>query len=401
MDVFTVLAPDTGEGSGGTAGETGGTVTGGSGGFSDVRSDDVSGASGEVASLAWDGGHDTGVADVPQGLDGSTAGSPDSPLVDLASDGPLDVPLGRGGAGGSAGDAARDIATGGKNGSGGAAGGGGSTAKGGAGGSGRGGSGAGGAVADAAVSTCKGYQGVDGGIDGGFSQGLVAYYPCEQVSGTTLPDLSGNARNATLGETVSGTGGTPGASGYSVAAGKVNNALLLNKASKGYAALPAGILAGACEATIATWVYVNSQTDWQRIWDFGQTPPATGDATVYMFLATTNGVTMVPRFAISLAGNGSEQTMDGDAELPIGAWKHIAVVLGTGGGILYVDGVQVGANPAMTLRPADLGSTANNYLGRSQFSWDPYLDGNVDDFRVYNRALSPSEIKALFAYTGS
>jgi hypothetical protein len=26
---------------------------------------------------------------------------------------------------------------------------------------------------------------------------------------------------------------------------------------------------------------------------------------------------------------------------------------------------------------------------------DPYLDGNIDDFRIYDRALSASEILAL------
>jgi hypothetical protein len=29
----------------------------------------------------------------------------------------------------------------------------------------------------------------------------------------------------------------------------------------------------------------------------------------------------------------------------------------------------------------------NDYIGHSQFSWDPTLDGNIDEFRVYNRAL--------------
>jgi hypothetical protein len=55
----------------------------------------------------------------------------------------------------------------------------------------------------------------------------------------------------------------------------------------------------------------------------------------------------------------------------------------------------------MTLRPADLGSTPNNYIGRSQFSWDPYFDGDIDELRIYNRALSADAIKALFAYAGS
>jgi hypothetical protein len=33
----------------------------------------------------------------------------------------------------------------------------------------------------------------------------------------------------------------------------------------------------------------------------------------------------------------------------------------------------------------------------SQFPTDPDLDGSIDDFRIYDRALSPSEIKPLAA----
>jgi hypothetical protein len=103
------------------------------------------------------------------------------------------------------------------------------------------------------------------------------------------------------------------------------------------------------------------------------------------------------RFAISLGGYASayQQSMDGQAELSPGVWNHVAVVLGPSGGSLYVNGALVGANTAMTLRPADLGNTPNNWIGRSQFSRDPFFDGSIDDFRVYDRALSPAEVQAL------
>jgi hypothetical protein len=109
----------------------------------------------------------------------------------------------------------------------------------------------------------------------------------------------------------------------------------------------------------------------------------------------------VIRFAISVGGNSSdhEQSMDGQAALTPGVWKHVAVVLGPSGGILYVNGAQVGANAAMTLRPADLGNTQNSWIGRSQFSWDPTFDGNIDELRIYDRALSPAEIQALASGT--
>jgi len=47
------------------------------------------------------------------------------------------------------------------------------------------------------------------------------------------------------------------------------------------------------------------------------------------------------------------------------------------------------------VRPSNLGNTANNWIGRSQFAVDPFFDGFIDDFRIYSRALSATEIAAL------
>jgi hypothetical protein len=55
----------------------------------------------------------------------------------------------------------------------------------------------------------------------------------------------------------------------------------------------------------------------------------------------------------------------------------------------------VARNTGVTQRPSGLGATTANYLGRSQYSGDPYLNGQLDDFRLYSRKLSASEIAAL------
>ena len=73
----------------------------------------------------------------------------------------------------------------------------------------------------------------------------------------------------------------------------------------------------------------------------------------------------------------------------------MAVTLNGSTGTLYVDGVQVGTNTAMTITPTMLGATTQNWIGRSEFSSDPYLNGLVDGFRIYNRALSASEVLAV------
>ena len=45
--------------------------------------------------------------------------------------------------------------------------------------------------------------------------------------------------------------------------------------------------------------------------------------------------------------------------------------------------------------PADLGTTTNNWLGRSQWDADGYFDGLLDEVRIYSEALSEAEIRWL------
>src|SRR5262249_30994499 len=78
-----------------------------------------------------------------------------------------------------------------------------------------------------------------------------------------------------------------------------------------------------------------------------------------------------------------------------GTWTHIAVTLSGNTGTLYVNGVAVATNANMTIHPADLGNTNQNYLGDSQYAADPSLQGSIDDFRIYNRALSANEVTQL------
>jgi hypothetical protein len=51
-----------------------------------------------------------------------------------------------------------------------------------------------------------------------------------------------------------------------------------------------------------------------------------------------------------------------------------------------------------TILPRDLGAvTIQNWIGRSQFSADPYFAGLIDDFRIYDHALTASQAAQLYA----
>ena len=248
---------------------------------------------------------------------------------------------------------------------------------GGAGGTSSGGAGGtGGASSGGAGGTSSG--GVGGATGGAGGQPpLFAYYPFDQTAGPTIPDASGNGHAGTL----AGTATFP--------AGVIGNALSLTGVSGDYVSLPSALLQTVTNVTITLWVNVRADQTWQRVFDFGSS------TNVYMFLTPHVGGATIARFAISTSGNANEQRLDTTSVLPLGAWTHVAIVLGTGG-TLYLNGTVAGTNTALTLRPADLGATTNNWLGRSQFTADPAFNGQIDDLRVYASALTASQIATIY-----
>ena len=101
------------------------------------------------------------------------------------------------------------------------------------------------------------------------------------------------------------------------------------------------------------------------------------------------------RFAITTNNGVGEQAIVGTAALPTGQWVHVAVTLAGATGTLYVNGVVVGTNTAMTTAPFRMSSTSQNWLGRSQWPSDPYFNGLIDEFRIYNGVLTQAQIAAL------
>ena len=148
------------------------------------------------------------------------------------------------------------------------------------------------------------------------------------------------------------------------------------------------LLSTLTNSTFTAWVNLSGTGGaWQRIFDFG-----TGN-TNYMFL-TSNAGGQNARFAIRTATVG-EQMVTGPSALGTG-WHHLAIVINAASMTLrlYQDG-SLAVSGTTTLLPKDLGSTTQNWLGRSQYTADPFFNGALDDLRIYNRALSESEVRYL------
>jgi hypothetical protein len=167
--------------------------------------------------------------------------------------------------------------------------------------------------------------------------------------------------------------------------GRLGNAVALCGNGE-YVTLPSGVASNLTDFTISAWVNPAQNSTWSRLFDFGN-GPATN-----MFLTLNSGNQL--RFAITAGGAGGEQQINGTGTLPLNTWSHVAVTLSGTTGTLYVNGQVVGTNSNMTLHPSNLGVTSQNWIGRSQYS-DPYLDGAVDDFQIYSRALSASDMATL------
>jgi fibronectin type 3 domain-containing protein len=206
---------------------------------------------------------------------------------------------------------------------------------------------------------------------------VSAYLKFNETSGTAASDTTGNGWNGTL------------VNGPLWAAGRFGNAVDFD-GTNDHVTLPTGVVNGLTNFTIATWVYLDTLSNWSRIFDFGS------GTSVNMFLTPRNGSTNTVRFAITTNGAGGEQQISGSSALPTGVWTHVAVTRSGTTGILYVNGAEVGRNIAMSLSPGSLGATTQNYIGRSQYA-DPYLDGRVDEFRIYSNALGPAAVEALYA----
>jgi hypothetical protein len=205
---------------------------------------------------------------------------------------------------------------------------------------------------------------------------LHTYLPFNEGSGTSAADTSGNGHNGTL---VNAAWANDRLTGKAVSLNGGN----------AYVSLPGGLMWGVTDCTIAAWVFWNGSNLQQRIFDFGK------DRSCYMFL-TPNGSGNVLRFTITPTGSTTgEQTIASTAALPIGVWTHVAVTLSGATGTLYVNGVAVGTNSAM--RPDQFRTiyTSQNWIGRSQWPADPYFNGLIDEFRIYNGVLTQAQIAAL------
>lgn len=174
--------------------------------------------------------------------------------------------------------------------------------------------------------------------------------------------------------------------------GQSDAAVNLVKTSSSYMQLPAGVVSTLNNFTIAAWVKLpaNQGTN-TRLFDFGS---GTG---TFMVLVPKIGETV--RYKITCAAGTYDRYIS--YSVPLDTWVHLTISQSGNVFRFYANGVLQYTDSAATVKPSDMGITSANFLGKSQFSSDPYSDHTYDDFRIYNYALSSQDIQTLAGSTSA
>lgn len=150
-----------------------------------------------------------------------------------------------------------------------------------------------------------------------------------------------------------------------------------------YIALPAMEINYSQGFTVEVWVKYNSFKSWSRIIDFGN--GENQDNLILANAGTSNAL------VLSIRMGSSEKRLDASNVLVTGQWMHVAATVDkTGKGIIYVNGKVV--QSGMLQVPASIERT-KNYVGKSAWSSDGYLDGQVADLRIWQTARTDLEIR--------
>ncbi|HYQ59390.1 MAG TPA: LamG domain-containing protein [Draconibacterium sp.] len=176
--------------------------------------------------------------------------------------------------------------------------------------------------------------------------------------------------------------------------------------------------------SISIWCKPETGKTWERILDFNQDEPMSGNSVTWLVGRGARGQSpmwfdqwvfyedIAVESILDQAATPPDAYLNYDLEL--NEWNHFVITydaeLPNSLGIqkntkgenvplegivtLYVNGKKVSTDEHC-LKPQNKPTTAN-WLGRSRFAPDPYFKGFLDDFRLYDRALSEAEIEQLY-----
>jgi hypothetical protein len=145
------------------------------------------------------------------------------------------------------------------------------------------------------------------------------------------------------------------------------------------------------DTTFSAWVKLDSTVS-----DCSTYHPILSNGTslqngMYISGASCNGISLRGNTAVGVNSLSATVTQD------LKQWHHIVGVSdSTGKGYLYLDGQFIGAN-LTEFTPTSVTSGGIEF-GHAKGYASRYFKGSLDEIRIYNRVLSPAEVRALYDY---
>jgi len=197
--------------------------------------------------------------------------------------------------------------------------------------------------------------------------GLVASFGFEEGTGSTVADSSGNGNNGSI------TGATW------TTAGKYGSALSFNGTNNLVSVPDSNSLDLTTAMTLEAWVKPTALgTTWRTVLMKERSANMSYD----LYANDDKGF---PETAVWIGG---EKASKATAGLPLNAWTHLAATYDGANLRLYVNGTQtatIAQTGSITTSTGALRIGGNNV-------WPEWFSGVIDEVRVYNRALSATEI---------
>ena len=213
-----------------------------------------------------------------------------------------------------------------------------------------------------------------------LTMGLVSRWRLDEGSGLTTRDDTGTGNDGTLRGGVAWIqSGYPGASYPNPAALRFDGDD--DFVELGFVDLPA-----------------NNQTQSVSLWVNYAAIPVQPGGGGQLFVSLTDGMPNGSRLKIGFLRGRIAAWKFGSVEMvgaapPPPGWHHVVYILDSGTHQLWVDGVRQQESPTV---PPQAGEVRNARLGAGFDGAEPF-QGDLDEVRIYNRALGPAEVADLRA----
>lgn len=135
--------------------------------------------------------------------------------------------------------------------------------------------------------------------------------------------------------------------------------------------------------TVECWIKWGAFNSWSRMLDIGN--GTASDNILFANQGTSNNLRFEVYYGSTVSG------ISGPTNLVTGQWYHVAATVdGSGNAKIYADGVQVASG---TINVPKNISRTTCYTGKSNWAADSYMDGTIDELRIWNVVRTQTQIK--------